>query len=110
MFSARFGAAVTTAVGAAALGLAVATAGSAAANTADDAFIAQMRAVGVTFSSTQTAVQQGHQVCQELAGGRSGYQIAEEILSQTDLTTAQAVSFVDNATNAYCPQFATLTV
>ncbi|GAB3031175.1 DUF732 domain-containing protein [Mycobacterium bourgelatii] len=109
MLSARIAAAVI--VGATAIGLAVAAAGTAGANTpADETFISQMQDVGVTFSSPQSAIQQGHQVCQELAEGRSRYQIAEEILSQTDLTTIQATSFVDNATDSYCPEFAALTV
>ncbi|SOJ56562.1 hypothetical protein MSIMFB_04040 [Mycobacterium simulans] len=106
MFSSRTTAALTTTVGAAAVGLAVATAGTAAASTTDDAFIAQMKAVGITFSSPQAAVAQGHQVCRELATGKTGGQIAQEVLSQTNLTTKQAASFVVDATKAYCPQYA----
>lgn len=110
MFSARIGAAITTAIGAGALGLALATAGSAGANTADDAFIARMTAVGVTFDSPQAAVEQGHQVCQELASGRSTGQIAAEIITQTNLTATQAASFVVNATDVYCPRYGAITV
>lgn len=62
--SPRIIAAFTTAVGAAAIGLAVATAGTA------------------------------------------GTEIAEEVLSQTNLTTKQAAYFVVDATKAYCPQYA----
>lgn len=106
MFSPRITAAVTTAVGAAAVGLAVATAGAASASSADDAFISQMQSIGVTFSSPQAAVQQGHQVCKELAAGSTGTQIASEILSQTNLTSKQAAYFVVYATKDYCPQYA----
>ena len=104
MFSPRLTAAVTTAVGAAAVGLAVATAGAAGASTTDDDFIAQMNAVGISFDSPQHGVQQGHQVCKELAAGKTGSDIAREVLSQTDLTTDQAAYFVVDATKAYCPQ------
>jgi hypothetical protein len=104
MFSPRITAAVTTAFGAAAVGLAVATAGAAGASTTDDAFIAQMTNVGITFTSPQEAVKEGHQVCRELAAGKTGTDVATEVLSQTDLTTKQAASFVVTATNAYCPQ------
>ncbi|BBA87323.1 MULTISPECIES: DUF732 domain-containing protein [Mycobacterium] len=106
MFSTRITAAVTTAIGAAAVGLAIATAGSAAASTDDAAFISQMESVGVTFSSPQAADREGHQVCQELASGKTGTDIAEEILSQTDLTSKQAAYFVVYAIKDYCPQYA----
>ena len=106
MFSPRITAAVTTAIGAAAVGLAVATAGAAGASTADDAFITEMRGLGVTFTSPQEAIKEGHQVCRELAAGKTGTDVATEVLSQTDLTTKQAASFVVGATKAYCPQLA----
>jgi Protein of unknown function (DUF732) len=105
MFSLRITAAVTTAIGAAAAGLAVATAGTAGAGTADDAFIAQMTSLGINFTSPQEAVKEGHQVCSELAGGKTGTDVASEVLGQTDLTTKQAAYFVVDATKVYCPQF-----
>lgn len=111
--SPRIIAAFTTAVGAAAIGLAVATAGTAGANTKDEAFIAQMESIGVTFSSPQVATQQAQLVCKKLASGETGTEIApgeqrdhEEVLSQTNLTTKQAAYFVVDATKAYCPQYA----
>lgn len=104
--SPRIIAAFTTAVGAAAIGLAVATAGTAGANTKDEAFIAQMESIGVTFSSPQVATQQAQLVCKKLASGEIGTEIAEEVLSQTNLTTKQAAYFVVDATKAYCPQYA----
>lgn len=91
--SPRIIAAFTTAVGAAAIGLAVATAGTAGANTKDEAFIAQMESIGVTFSSPQVATQQAQLVCKKLASGETGTEIAEEVLSQTNLTTKQAAYF-----------------
>jgi hypothetical protein len=103
----RFSTVVASAVGAAALGLAaLATSTTAGANTTDDAFIAEMQAVGVTFTSPQTAVQEGHQVCNELASGKTGTDIANEVISVTDLSSKQAAYFVVNATQTYCPQYA----
>jgi hypothetical protein len=94
-------------VGGAALGVAaLATSGTAGASTTDDAFIAQMKAMGVTFSSPQIAVTDAHQVCKELAAGKSGTDIAAQVVSQTDLNPKQAAFFVVDATNAYCPQYA----
>ncbi len=105
MFSHRIITAATTAIGATAIGLsAVATAGTAGASTTDDAFIAQMNSLGISFTSPQEAVKEGHQVCMELAAGKSGTDVAKEVLSQTDLTSKQAAYFVVDATKAYCPQ------
>jgi hypothetical protein len=93
-------------VGTAAVGLPSTTAGGAAAGTIDDAFITEMRGLGITFTSPQEAIKEGHQVCKELAAGKTGTDVATEVLSQTDLTTKQAAYFVVDATKAYCPQLA----
>jgi hypothetical protein len=105
MFSHRITTIATTAIGAAAIGLAaVAAAGTAGASTTDDAFIAQMKSLGVSFSSPQEAAKEGHQVCAELAAGKTGTDVATEVLNQTNLTSKQAAYFVVDATKAYCPQ------
>ena len=107
MFSHRIRTIAGTAIGAAAIGLvAVATASTAAASTIDDAFIAQMNNLGISFSSPAEAVKEGHLVCQELATGKTGTDVATEVLKQTDLTSHQAAYFVVDATKAYCPQLA----
>ncbi|CAM4226717.1 hypothetical protein MB901379_03625 [Mycobacterium basiliense] len=106
MLSARIRATITTALGAAAVGLAVATAGSAAASTSDQDFISQMESIGVSFTTPEAGVQDGHQVCTELAAGKTGTEIANEILSQTNLTSKQAAYLVVYATKDYCPQYA----
>jgi predicted amidohydrolase len=105
MFAPRITAAVTTATGAAAVGLAVATAGAAAAGTVDDAFITQMTNRGIAFSSPQQAVNQGHQVCTELAAGKNAAAITIETMDRAHLTPRQAGYFVSAAAKAYCPQF-----
>jgi Protein of unknown function (DUF732) len=98
--------AVATALGTAAVGLAVATAGGAAASTVDDAFITKIRGAGIRFDSPQEAVMDGYAVCLELNAGKSGPDIAGQVLSQTNLTTRLADYFVVEAAKAYCPQFA----
>jgi hypothetical protein len=103
MFSHRLTAVAITAVGAAAIGLAVATAGTAGASTKDDTFLADMASQGISFSSPQEGVKEGLEVCSELASGKTGTDVATEILSQTDLTTKQAAYFVVDATKVYCP-------
>lgn len=91
MFSTRITAAVTTALGTAAVGLAVATAGAAGA---------------ATFSANQDAVQAGRQVCSELAAGKSKTAVALMLTTQARMSPRDAGFFVAAATKFYCPQFA----
>ncbi|MCV7440867.1 hypothetical protein AWB91_23550 [Mycobacterium paraense] len=91
MFSTRITAAVATALGTAAVGLAVATAGAAGAT---------------TFSANQDAIQAGHQVCSELAAGKSKAAVALMLTTQARMSPRQAGHFVAAATKFYCPQFA----
>jgi hypothetical protein len=103
MFSVRITAAVTAAIGAAAVGLA--TVGLATAGTVDDAFLAQMKSQGISFGSPQQAVNQGHQVCTELAVGKNAAVVAIATIGRAHLTPRQAGYFVGAAAKAYCPQF-----
>jgi hypothetical protein len=107
MFTHRTKTVASAMIGAAAIGLvALGTAGTAAATTADDAFISQMDTLGISFTSPAEAVREGHQVCRELAAGKTGTDVANEVLKQTNLTTHQAAYFVVDATHAYCPSLA----
>ncbi len=96
MFSTHITAAVTTALGTAAVGLAVATAGAAGAITAK----------GTSFATDQDAIRAGHQVCSELAAGKSKAAVALMLMSQARLSPRDAGFFVAAATKFYCPQFA----
>jgi hypothetical protein len=107
MFNNRIRTIASTVVGAAAIGIvAIGTAGTAAASNADEAFLAQMDKLGISFSTPADAIKDGHKVCQELASGKTGTDVASEILQQTNLTSHQAAYFVVDATHAYCPQLA----
>lgn len=107
MFSHRLSTIASTMIGAAAIGIvAIGAAGTAGATTADVAFLAQMDKLGISFSSPADAIKDGHKVCQELASGKTGTDIATEVLQQTNLTSHQAAYFVVDATHAYCPQLA----
>jgi hypothetical protein len=109
MFSLRIITVAATAVGTAAIGLvAVGVAGTAAASyvqTPDQAFLAQMSSLGISFPSPQEAVRQGHQVCVELSAGRAPMGVALDVFHRTNLPPKQAAAFVKAATKAYCPQF-----
>jgi hypothetical protein len=107
MLSHRLTTIATVGIGAAVMGLgAVATAGSAAAGSADDAFITRMTALGISFTSPQAGIRAGHQVCTELAAGKTMTDVAVEVRDQTSLTSKQAAYFVVDASNVYCPSLA----
>ena len=107
MFTHRIRTIASTMIGAAAIGIvAVGTAGTASASSADEAFLSQMDSLGISFSSPADAIKDGHKVCQELASGKTGTDVASEVLKQTNLTSHQAAYFVVDATHAYCPQLA----
>lgn len=103
MIAARITAAVTTAIGAATLGLAVA--GTAAASATDDAFVAQLQSHGISVGSPQQAVTQARQVCAGMAAGKNAAVMVLETMGRTDLRPRQAGFFVGAAAKAYCPQF-----
>ncbi len=109
MFSRRIITMATTVIGTAAIGLAAVgfagTAGASAVQTADAAFLGQMQSLGVSFPTTQAAVQTAHQVCTELAAGQTPTAVAVGIFRRTSLTPPQAANVVMAATKAYCPQF-----
>ena len=109
MFSRRITTMATTAFGTAAIALAaVGFAGTAAASavqTGDEAFLGQMQSLGVTFPSPQAAVRAGHQVCTELAAGKTPTAVTVQVFRHTNLTPPQAANVVIAATEAYCPQF-----
>lgn len=107
MLSQRLTTITTAAIGTAVIGLgAVVTAAPAAANSADDAFIAQMTALGISFSSPQETVRQGHQVCRALISGKTESDVATDLRNKTNLTPTQVAYFVVDASNAYCPRLA----
>ncbi|OBA70595.1 hypothetical protein A5641_12150 [Mycobacterium sp. 1554424.7] len=91
MFANRITAAVASALGAAAIGLAVATAGTAGAT---------------SFNTDQDAIRAAHQVCTELAAGKSRAAVAVTLMSQARMSPRDADFFVAAATKFYCPQFA----
>jgi hypothetical protein len=106
MFTHRITAAVATALGTAAVGLAVASAGTAGAITAEGNSVAPITSQATSFRTDQEAIQAGHQVCAELAAGKSKAAVALQLMSQARLSPRQAGYFVAAATKFYCPQFA----
>lgn len=104
MFARRIIAVGVAALGAAAVGLTVATAGTAGANGIDDdSFVAQLESQGISFGSPQAAVRQGHQVCTELEAGKTKVAVSLMMMGHAQLSARQAGYFVGAAAEAYCP-------
>jgi Protein of unknown function (DUF732) len=99
-------------VGAAGLMLAAALAPLAAvapvahADATDDAFLSALKAKGIHFGSPDKAFIAGHEVCDELANGKTTAQVASTVQGNSDLDGYHAGFFVGASIRAYCPQFA----
>lgn len=96
----------TTAITASGLGLA-AFAGSGTANafvSVDEEFLAAISDEGIAYDSARTAVSNAHYVCGAIDDGADPLDLADEILSNTDLSTHQAAVFVVESVFTYCPE------
>ncbi len=89
-------------------GLLGALAGSATAHatSADDAFLAALKAKGINYESPDAAVNSGHTVCHELDMGQTPDQVANSVLSSSTLDSYHAGYFVGVSIKAYCPKYA----
>ncbi|MEE2853621.1 MAG: DUF732 domain-containing protein [Actinomycetota bacterium] len=76
------------------------------ATSADDAFLAALKAKGINYESPDAAVNSGHTVCHELDMGQSPEQVANSVLSSSSLDSYHAGYFVGVSIKAYCPKYA----
>jgi hypothetical protein len=76
------------------------------ADATDDAFIAALKAHGITHESNQSAITAGHLVCHQLDMGKTQQQIATDVMNSSTLDGDNAGYFVAVAERAYCPQYA----
>jgi hypothetical protein len=91
-------------LGLAALGLA---ATASATSSADNAFLAQLQADGITPPTPARAVSDAHGVCTALQQGQSADQVISAVAQSTGLTKKGAKTFAVDAASAYCPQYVT---
>jgi hypothetical protein len=82
-----------------------AVAPAARADATDDAFLSALKAKGIHFGSPDKAFIAGHEVCDELANGKTAVQVASTVQSNSDMDGYHAGYFVGAAIRAYCPQF-----
>ena len=67
-------------------------------------FLGAIGSKGITFASGQSAVVAGHEVCDELDQGRQATDVANDVMSQTNLDGYHAGFFVGVSIAAFCPR------
>ncbi len=83
-------------------------AGIAAATSQDDAYLAQLRAAGLTWppKTEEALIAEAHDVCYDLTWGWTPQQIADDLHARLDnkgVTLLDVGSLVNAAHNIYCP-------
>ncbi|WP_413540618.1 MULTISPECIES: DUF732 domain-containing protein [Mycobacterium avium complex (MAC)] len=83
-------------------------AGIAAATPQDDAYLAQLRAAGLTWppKTDEALIAEAHDVCYDLTWGWTPQQIADDLHARLDnkgVTLLDVGSLVNAAHNIYCP-------
>ncbi|HZC91035.1 MAG TPA: DUF732 domain-containing protein [Mycobacterium sp.] len=88
------------------LGLVAAAIPTAHADAVDTNFVSALKSKGITFASSQAAVQAGHQVCDELDQGKATQDVANDVMQQSSLDGYHAGFFVGVSVAAFCPRHA----
>jgi hypothetical protein len=87
------------------LGLgALVSAGAAAAESTDAAFLADVQDAGISGSPT-SVIAVGHQVCSALDSGTPIMTVIDEVATQNSIDEYQGALFVTAAAGSYCPQY-----
>ena len=67
-------------------------------------FLGALSSRGITFAARQAAIAAGHEVCDELDQGRQASDVANNVMTQTDLDGYHAGFFVGASIAAFCPR------
>ena len=88
------------------IGLAPPAYGDPDASGSDQAgFLASLRSAGITYATSDGAVQFAKAVCESMGNGEWGPQMVDELKTENPgLTTDHATSFLAIAAKYYCPQ------
>ena len=74
------------------------------ADSTDDAFIASLKAAGITYSDPDAAVGAGKWVCDKVNGGTDMSDVVKTLTTKnTSLNPEKASKFAAIAASAYCP-------
>src|SRR6202000_2665882 len=83
-----------------------ATVSTAHADTVDAKFLSLLKSEGISdHVSADHAIQAGHEVCQQLDGGKSPSDVANTVLNSTEMPAYHLGDFVGAAIKVYCPQY-----
>src|SRR6202000_423998 len=83
-----------------------ATVSTAHADTVDAKFLSLLKSEGISdHVSADHAIQAGHEVCQQLAGGKSPSDVAHDVLYNTQSPAYHCGYFVGAAIKVYCPRY-----
>ena len=85
------------------LGLVAVADPTAHADAVDSNFLGAIGSKGITFASGQSAIVAGHEVCDELDQGKQASDVANTVMTQTDLDGYHAGFFVGVSIAAFCP-------
>jgi hypothetical protein len=86
------------------LGLVAAAGPTAHADAVQNNFLGALSSRGITFASGQSAIVAGREVCDELDQGRQASDIANDVMTQTNLDGYHAGFFVGVSIAAFCPR------
>lgn len=86
------------------LSVAAVATGTARADAVDDQFLNAVKSHGINFASPQAAIVAGHEVCDELDGGKQKSDVANDVMSNSNLDGYRAGYFVGASIAAYCPR------
>jgi Protein of unknown function (DUF732) len=88
------------------LGVVGAAAPTAHADAAVDSsnFLSALTSRGITFTARQAAIAAGHEVCDELDQGKQPSDVANNVMTQTDLDGYHAGFFVGVSIATFCPR------
>ncbi|OBH17418.1 MULTISPECIES: DUF732 domain-containing protein [unclassified Mycobacterium] len=71
----------------------------------ESSFLASLSSAGITYKTSDAAVQFAKAVCESMGNGEYGPQMVNELKAQNPgLTTDHATSFLAIAAKYYCPQ------
>ncbi len=74
------------------------------ADQVDESFVNAVKTKGINFASPEAAIIAGHEVCDELDLGRQKSDVANEVMSSSNLDGYRAGYFVGASIAAYCPR------
>jgi hypothetical protein len=77
----------------------------AAADQADDLFIAGLQKGGIAVPDRSNMIAMGHTVCGELAKSKPPTAVVMSLVESTEMSTKEAGYFVGVSVAAYCPQY-----